>query len=110
MGDKKVGKDKTIIKIGRLGITKQLGRTLSHEGVTEILNVLVERPKQYTEIAMETVLPNSTLERSLKELQAVKLIETNTIYSKKRKTGRGANGTSQQGNKVLQNNFKDEFL
>lgn len=86
MEDKKLVKDEPIVKIGIFGKTKQLGRTLSHEGVTEILNVLEERPKQYKEIALETGLPNSTLERALKELQAIKIIGTNKIYSEKRET------------------------
>ena len=86
MANKKAEKDKPIFRIGRLGKTKQLGRTLSHEGVTEILNVIAERPKQYKEIANETGLPNSTLERALKELLAIKVIETNKIYSEKRET------------------------
>ena len=74
------------IKIRLFEKTKQLGRTLSHEGATEILQALNERPKQYKELTRETELSNSTMERALKELQAIHLIKKNPITSDNRET------------------------
>ena len=76
-------------KIGKLGVfekTKQLGRVISHQGSTEVLYSLVEKPKQYKELAFEARLSNTTLERVLKELQGVQIIKKMPITSKKRET------------------------
>jgi len=74
------------VKIHLYEKTKQLGRTLSHEGVTEILLALNERPKQYKELTIETGLSNSTFERAIKELQAIHIIKKNPITSNNRET------------------------
>ena len=74
------------IKIHLYEKTKQLGRTLSHTGVTNILYALNERPKQYKELTEETGLPNSTLERAIKELLAIHIIKKNLITSENRET------------------------
>jgi DNA-binding HxlR family transcriptional regulator len=76
----------SVVKIHLYGKTKQLGRTLSHEGVTDILHALKERPKKYKELTLETDLPNSTLERVIKELLGLHIIKKNPITSENRDT------------------------
>ena len=86
MGKKISEKNHIVIKSGIFGKTKQLGRVLSHEGVTEILYSLNERPKQYKDFIAEIDLSNSTLERALKELLAYQIIKKMPITSNKRET------------------------
>lgn len=74
------------MKVNLYEKTKQLGRTLSHEGVTDILHALNERPKQYKELTAETGLSNSTFERAIKELLAINIIKKNLITSNNRET------------------------
>jgi DNA-binding HxlR family transcriptional regulator len=74
------------MKVNLYEKTKQLGRTLSHEGVTDILHALNERPKQYKELTAETRLSNATFERAIKELLAINIIKKNPITSNNRET------------------------
>ena len=74
------------IKISYYNNTRELGRVLSHNGVTAILYVINEGPKQYKDIKKETKLPNSTLEDCLNGLKAIKIIDTRKISSNNRDT------------------------
>jgi len=75
-----------VIKISFYNNTKELGRALSHNGVTDVIFSINERPKQYKEIFKETELPNSTLEGCLKELKTKQIIKTKPINSNNRET------------------------
>ena len=79
------GGSKTI-RISFYGNTKELGRILNHYGVTNIIYSINEGPKRYKEISAETELPNSTLERCLKELEIIQIIKKTPIASKNRET------------------------
>ncbi|HVQ01596.1 MAG TPA: hypothetical protein VMT57_08785 [Candidatus Thermoplasmatota archaeon] len=73
-------------KIGFHGKSQDLGKILGHKGVTDILYLLNESPRQYKHLVKELNLANATLEVALNQLESIQIIKTMPITSKNRET------------------------
>lgn len=73
-------------KIGFHSKSQELGRILGHKGVSDILYLLNESPRQYKHLVEELKLANATLEVALNQLESIQIIKTMPITSKNRET------------------------
>lgn len=75
-----------VTKITAYTKTKELGKILGKRGTIDILHLLEERPKKYTELETSIELSHTSLLRRLTMLQALDIIKKRPIRSKKRET------------------------
>jgi len=73
-------------RLYRCNKTMELGNLLGQRGTIEILQLLEERPKKYTEIEKTLNLPHTSLLRRLIILQTLDIIKKLPIKSKRRET------------------------
>ena len=66
--------------------SQELGRLLGKKGTTDILHLLEERPKKYTELEISIKLSHASLLRRLTMLQTLDIVKKRPIRSKKRET------------------------
>jgi len=75
-----------VIKIYPCNKTMELGNLLGQKGTIEILQLLEERPKKYTELEKALNLSHTSLLRRLTILQALDIIKKCPIRSRRRET------------------------
>ena len=75
-----------VIKIHSCNKTMELGNLLGQKGTIEILQLLEERPKKYTELEKTLNLAHASLLRRLTILQALDIIKKCPIRSRRRET------------------------
>ena len=75
-----------IRKISIFGKTKELGRIIGLEGTLEILNLIDEHPRQYTDLEATIQLSHTSLLRRLTMLQNLEIIKKSPMRSKRRET------------------------
>ena len=75
-----------VIKIHSCNKTMELGNLLGQKGTIEILQLLEERPKKYTELEKALNLAHASLLRRLTILQTLDIIKKLPIKSKRRET------------------------
>jgi len=81
-----INKTSSIVKIIKCNKTIELGNILGQKGTTEILQLLEERPKKYTELEQTMNISHTSLLRRLTILQTLDIIKKYPIKSKRRET------------------------
>lgn len=75
-----------VIKIYSCNKTMELGNLLGQKGTIDILQLLEERPKKYTELEKALNLSHTSLLRRLTILQTLDIIKKCPIRSRRRET------------------------
>jgi DNA-binding HxlR family transcriptional regulator len=75
-----------VTKISTCIKTMELGNLLGQKGTIEILHLLEERPKKYTELETTLNLSHTSLLRRLTLLQTLDMVKKQPIRSKRRET------------------------
>lgn len=75
-----------VTKISTCIKTRELGNLLGQKGTVEILQLLEERPRKYTELETVSTLPHTSLLRRLTMLQTLDIIKKCPIRSRRRET------------------------
>jgi DNA-binding HxlR family transcriptional regulator len=81
-----MGDNKEIIRIDLYANSTELGRLLGTRGTIHMLNMISEKPMQYTDIANNVDIPKSTLVRRLNSLYDLKIVRKDDFIAKGRKT------------------------
>ena len=79
-------KTSPVTKLFKCNKTMELGNLLGQKGTTDILQLLEERPKKYTELEKAMTISHTSLLRRLTILQTLDIIKKLPIKSKRRET------------------------